>query len=62
MSLNHWSFSERPPLTLLELKMMQFSGAIREKDLWWEKINEDDIRRKWKKEAKQQGGDQKNNL
>lgn len=34
---------------------MKFSGAIREKDNWWEKIEDKQIRRKWKAEAQQQG-------
>lgn len=39
------------PKTLVELSMMQLSGAIRSKENWFHKINDQSIVQKWKEEA-----------
>ncbi|KAI0779945.1 hypothetical protein C8Q74DRAFT_1367753 [Fomes fomentarius] len=38
------------PITLVELRMWQFSGKIRSKPAWWEKINDPTIVAKWREE------------
>ncbi|CAF2776740.1 unnamed protein product [Rotaria sp. Silwood2] len=39
------------PKTLIELNMTRLSGVIRSKAKWYEKMNDETIRNKWKKEA-----------
>ena len=46
--------SGRPPKSLNELKIMRFSGAIRSKVNWYEKMKNETIVNKWKQEALEQ--------
>jgi len=43
------------PLSKLELKLRELSGAIRSKPQWFEKRNNPEIVAKWKQEALEQG-------
>ena len=43
-------FRARDPVTLVELRMYQFSGNIREKPRWWEKVHDATIVSKWRQE------------
>ncbi|KAJ7911440.1 hypothetical protein B0H13DRAFT_2328278 [Mycena leptocephala] len=43
-----------PPRTLAELRMCHLSAHIRQKPRWWEKIHDENIRKKWMQEAKEQ--------
>lgn len=43
------------PKALVELELLALSGAIREKDNWFEKMWDDEIVGKWKEEALAQG-------
>ncbi|KAI0657024.1 hypothetical protein C8Q70DRAFT_1056268 [Cubamyces menziesii] len=45
-----FEFQERLPLTLVELRMRRFSGKIRQKPRWWEKVQDDALVEKWRKE------------
>ncbi|OBZ78275.1 hypothetical protein A0H81_02673 [Grifola frondosa] len=42
------------PITLVELRMRTFSGQIREKPRWWEKVHNPEIMAKWRKEIVEQ--------
>ncbi|KAI0737515.1 hypothetical protein C8Q80DRAFT_1114990 [Daedaleopsis nitida] len=47
-------FNKRELVTLVELRMRQFSGKIRAKPNWWEKVNDDAIVAKWREEIVEQ--------
>nr|QDK64581.1 histidine kinase Sln1p [Ganoderma lucidum] len=42
------------PVTLVELRMRQFSGKVRQKTHWWEKVFNTDIASKWREEMVEQ--------
>lgn len=49
-----WTFDDADlPRALVELKMCAISNEIREKDRWWEKVNDETIRVKWKEDVKE---------
>ena len=43
-------FREREPITLIARRMSTFSGEIRQKPGWWDKVRDADIVAKWRKE------------
>jgi len=43
-----------PPFNLVELRMNDLSYALRSKPMWWEKIQDGEIRARWRAEALQQ--------
>ncbi|KAF7330232.1 hypothetical protein MVEN_02460400 [Mycena venus] len=43
-----------PPRTLAELRMCRLSAHLRQKPRWWEKMHDENIRKKWIQEAKEQ--------
>ncbi|KAJ7352340.1 hypothetical protein DFH08DRAFT_84719 [Mycena albidolilacea] len=43
-----------PPKTLAELRMCRLSAQLRQKPRWWEKMRDEDIRKKWIQEVKEQ--------
>ncbi len=43
-------FDRREPITLVELRMRRFSGKIRAKPNWWNKVNDTAIVAKWRQE------------
>ncbi|OSC98802.1 hypothetical protein PYCCODRAFT_1417139 [Trametes coccinea BRFM310] len=45
-----FQFNSREPITLVELRMRKFSGMIRSKPDWWTKVNDPEIKDKWRKE------------
>ena len=45
-----FDFRLREPITLVELRMNYFSGKIRSKPNWWEKVHDADIVAKWRSE------------
>ncbi|KAI0824348.1 hypothetical protein BC628DRAFT_1420093 [Trametes gibbosa] len=47
-------FHKREPITLVELRMRRFSGAIRSKLNWWVKVHDADIVMKWRAEMVEQ--------
>lgn len=47
-------FNKRELITLVELRMRQFSGKIRAKPNWWEKVNDPAIVAKWREEVVEQ--------
>lgn len=47
-------FNERDPITLVELRMRRFSGIIRAKLNWWEKVHDVDLVAKWRAEMVEQ--------
>ncbi|KAI0350807.1 hypothetical protein OH77DRAFT_1593350 [Trametes cingulata] len=47
-------FNDRMPITLVELRMRRFSGMIRSKADWWEKVKDPELRAKWRKEMVEQ--------
>ena len=47
-------FNERDPVTLIELRMRKFSGMIRSKPSWWEKVGDGDLVAKWRHEIVEQ--------
>lgn len=42
------------PRTVLQKKLDNFSGAVREKLCWWQKVNDEAIVSRWRGEAKDQ--------
>ncbi|TFK95680.1 hypothetical protein BDV98DRAFT_577376 [Pterulicium gracile] len=47
-----WDFDNADmPRALVELKMCAVSNEIREKDRWWEKMRDESVRAKWRKEV-----------
>ncbi|KIY66110.1 hypothetical protein CYLTODRAFT_399294 [Cylindrobasidium torrendii FP15055 ss-10] len=48
------------PRTIVELRMCALSTTLREKERWWEKVKDKDIRAKWRAEALEQGQDKAN--
>ncbi|RDX46301.1 hypothetical protein OH76DRAFT_1407017 [Lentinus brumalis] len=49
-----FNFVNRDPTTLVELRMRRFSGKIRSKPDWWEKVNDPAIVEKWRAEIVEQ--------
>ena len=49
-----FTFESREPVTLVELRMRSFSGRIRSKPDWWEKVNNSAIVTKWREEIVEQ--------
>ncbi|OBZ77481.1 hypothetical protein A0H81_02708 [Grifola frondosa] len=49
-----FNFINNVPITLVELRMRNFSGQIREKPRWWEKVHDADIVAKWRSEIIEQ--------
>ena len=49
-----FEFPGHLPVTLVELRMRQFSGKIRQKANWWEKVHDADIVSKWRREMTEQ--------
>ena len=49
-----FTFQERDPCTLVELRMRQLSGRIQAKPRWWEKVHDDEIVAKWRTEIVEQ--------
>ena len=47
-------FLDRNPYTLVELRMRLFSGNIRSKPNWWEKVHDASIVAKWREEMIEQ--------
>ncbi|RPD76243.1 hypothetical protein L226DRAFT_505549 [Lentinus tigrinus ALCF2SS1-7] len=47
-------FEDREPTTLVELRMRSFSGKIRSKPNWWEKVDNPTIVNKWRQEMIEQ--------
>ena len=47
-------FNARDPITLVELRMRKFSGMIRSKPNWWEKVYDAELVAKWRQEMVQQ--------
>lgn len=43
-------FNNRTPITLVELRMARFSGIIRAKPNWWEKVHDEELVAKWRAE------------
>ncbi|KAF8207053.1 hypothetical protein K438DRAFT_1904759 [Mycena galopus ATCC 62051] len=43
-----------PPRTLIELRMCRLSAQLRQKPRWYEKMRDENIRKKWIQEAKEQ--------
>ena len=44
-----FTFKEREPTTLVELRMRLFSSKIRSKPDWWDKVNDAAIAQKWRR-------------
>ncbi|KAI0333265.1 hypothetical protein GY45DRAFT_1272421 [Cubamyces sp. BRFM 1775] len=51
---NPFTFISRNPVTLVELRMRKFSGMIRSKPNWWEKVQDPQLIEKWRKEMVEQ--------
>ncbi len=49
-----FTFQERAPCTLAELRMRYMSGKIRSKPEWWEKIKDATLVAKWRQEMVEQ--------
>ena len=49
-----FTFKEREPTTLVELRMRLFSSKIRSKPDWWDKVNDAAIAQKWREEMIEQ--------
>ena len=49
-----FTFKEREPTTLVELRMRLFSSKIRYKPDWWDKVNDAAIAQKWREEMIEQ--------
>lgn len=47
-------FNNRDPITLVELRMRRFSGIIRAKPSWWEKVHDAELVAKWRAEMVEQ--------
>ncbi len=47
-------FNNREPITLVELRMRRFSGIIRAKPVWWEKVRDAELVAKWRAEMVEQ--------
>lgn len=47
-------FNNRDPITLVELRMRRFSGIIRAKPNWWEKVHDAELVAKWRAEMIEQ--------
>ncbi|KAL1948432.1 hypothetical protein VTO73DRAFT_12507 [Trametes versicolor] len=47
-------FNDRDPITLVELRMRRFSGIIRAKPNWWEKVHDAELVAKWRAEMVEQ--------
>ena len=45
-----FDFHVRTPLTLVELRMRRYSGKIRQKPRWWEKVLDGALVQKWREE------------
>ena len=45
-----FDFNDFPPITLVELRMRFYSGKIRSKPLWWEKVHDPAIVARWRAE------------
>ncbi|KAI0668084.1 hypothetical protein C8Q78DRAFT_1048309 [Trametes maxima] len=65
-----FQFNGHKPITLVELRMRKFSGMIRSKPGWWEKVRNTDLVAKWREEMVEQdriaveklwGGDERYN-
>lgn len=53
LSHDAWEFDDADlPRALVELRMCAMSNEIREKERWWEKMNDEKILRKWREEVK----------
>ena len=50
-------FNDVEPVTLVELRMRFYSGKIRAKPLWWEKVNDQSIVAKWRAEIVENDGE-----
>ena len=49
-----FEFQKCQPVTLVELRMRQFSGKVRQKVGWWEKVFDTTIASKWRDEMIEQ--------
>lgn len=49
-----FAFNKHEPIALVQLRMHWFSGKIRSKPNWWEKVNDPDIVAKWRQEIVEQ--------
>ncbi|PIL34617.1 hypothetical protein GSI_03396 [Ganoderma sinense ZZ0214-1] len=49
-----FEFAKRQPITLVELRMRQFSGKVRQKVGWWKKVFDTTIASKWRNEMIEQ--------
>ena len=45
-----FEFEQYEPITLVELRMRYFSGKIRSKPNWWDKVKDADIAARWRQE------------
>ena len=45
-----YRFNDFPPITLVEIRMRFYSGKIRAKPRWWEKVHDPEIVAKWRAE------------
>ena len=52
-----FDFNDFPPITLVELRMRFYSGKIRAKPLWWEKVHDEGIVAKWRAEIVENDGE-----
>ena len=52
-----FDFRNREPVTLVELRMRFYSGKIRAKPLWWEKVRDEGIVAKWRAEIVENDGE-----
>ena len=49
-----FTWTDKHPTTLIERRMRWLSGSIREKPTWWEKVADEDVVAKWRREAIEQ--------
>ena len=49
-----FTFISRDPITLIELRMRTFSGIIRSKPNWWEKVQDPQLVATWRQEMVEQ--------
>ncbi|RPD55181.1 hypothetical protein L226DRAFT_562957 [Lentinus tigrinus ALCF2SS1-7] len=49
-----FTFEQREPTTLVELRMRSFSGKIRSKPNWWQKVEDPSVVKKWREEIVEQ--------
>ena len=52
-----FNFNDTKPITLVELRMRFYSGKIRSKPRWWEKVHDESIVAKWRAEIVENDGE-----